>query len=239
MSASAWRGICWSLVRWPKRSELFDAALSVASFGLGRPAPHPRRHRCERGFAREDDSSLETHFETALRLTVIRGLPESCPMKPRTLISPLFLATLLLAACGTAPTPTAGSSSSSHGRASVSPSPTSSSSTAANLYTFAPEPGSAAAGTVRVDASSNGVVLTATLHGLEPGGSYIVDADPLPCLLFVGGPSQSFPKAFVADSAGAATVAWTVPNGMDGNANVQALTSQGTYAVLACADLTQ
>jgi hypothetical protein len=103
---------------------------------------------------------------------------------------------------------------------------------------FAPEPGSTVSGTVQVATSSNGATLTATVAGLKPGGSYLVDADPLPCLLFAGGPSQSFAKPLVADSGGNATASWTVPNGMAGNASVQGLTSQGTYAVLACADLT-
>jgi hypothetical protein len=53
----------------------------------------------------------------------------------------------------------------------------------------------------------------------------------------VGGPSQAFPKAFRADASGRATVVWTVPNGMAGSASVQALSSRGTYVVLACADL--
>lgn len=105
------------------------------------------------------------------------------------------------------------------------------------LYVFAPEPGSTVGGTVQVAASPSGATLTATVHGLKPGGNYIVDADPLPCMLFAGGPSQSFAKPFVADSAGSATVTWTVPSGMDENASIQGLTDQGTFAVLACADL--
>jgi hypothetical protein len=59
----------------------------------------------------------------------------------------------------------------------------------------------------------------------------------LPCQFFVDGPSQSFPKAFKAGANGTARVVWKVPDGMDANANVQALTSRGTFAVLACADL--
>jgi hypothetical protein len=105
------------------------------------------------------------------------------------------------------------------------------------LYTFAPEPGSKVGGTVQVKAASSGVTLTAAVSGLAPGHAYIVDADPLPCEFLVGGPSQAFPKAFRADASGRATVVWTVPDGMAGSASVQALSSRGTYVVLACADL--
>ena len=79
--------------------------------------------------------------------------------------------------------------------------------------------------------------MTATVSGLRPGGTYIVDADPLPCEIFTLGPSQAFPKRMKADGSGKATVVWTVPSGMDANANVQVLTNRGTFAVLACADL--
>jgi hypothetical protein len=75
--------------------------------------------------------------------------------------------------------------------------------------------------------------------GLQPGRSYIVDADPLPCMPIEGGPSQSFPKALKADASGRGNAVWTVPNGMAGSVSVQGLTSRGTFAVLACADLTQ
>jgi hypothetical protein len=167
-------------------------------------------------------------------------------MNTRTIGLSLFVASLLVAslssACGTTPaSSTAGSSSSSPTAGAGSPSSTAPASEgpAATLYTFAPEPGSAVSGTVQVATSPAGATLTATVHGLEPGSTYIVDADPLPCLLFAGGPSQSFAHSLVADSSGGATVTWTVPSGMDGNASVQGLTNQGTFAVLACADLTQ
>jgi hypothetical protein len=92
------------------------------------------------------------------------------------------------------------------------------------------------AGSVQVSPSAGGVTLAASISGLTPGGSYLADADPLPCEIFAGGPSQSFPKAFVAGEGGTATVTWTVPAGMDGSASIQRL-SGATYEVLACADL--
>jgi hypothetical protein len=142
-----------------------------------------------------------------------------------------FVAASLSSACGSSP---AASTTSSPSSSSAAGSPT----PASTLYIFAPEPGSTVTGRVQVAASPDGAQLTATVHGLRPGGSYIVDAGPLPCMLFDGGPSQSFAKPLVADSAGSATVIWKVPSGMDGNASVQGLTNQGTFAVLACADLT-
>jgi hypothetical protein len=102
---------------------------------------------------------------------------------------------------------------------------------------LASQPGSTVTGTVQVTPGSGHVTLTALVAGLRPGRSYIVDADPLPCQFFVGGPSQAFAKAFKAGADGTAKVVWNVPNGMNANANVQALTSRGTFAVLACADL--
>jgi hypothetical protein len=93
-------------------------------------------------------------------------------------------------------------------------------------------------GTVVADKSAGGVALTATISGLELGRQYIVDADPLPCSFFVGGPSQSFAHSLSADAAGKAIVNWTVPDGMVGNVNVQAVTSGGTFVVVACADST-
>jgi hypothetical protein len=154
----------------------------------------------------------------------------------------LFLAASLSSACGGTPASSKAAILSSPTAGAGSPSPTAAPASAgqgATLYAFAPEPGSAVSGFVQVAASPDGATLTATVHGLQPGSSYIVDADPLPCLLFVGGPSQSFAKPLVADSSGSAAVTWTVPSGMDGNASVQGLTNQGTFAVLACADLTQ
>jgi hypothetical protein len=149
----------------------------------------------------------------------------------------LVLAPLLLVACGTASV----SSASSPGAAVTAvPSQTAvpaPSGPAITRYTLAPQPGSAVAGFVQVATSTGGVTLTATVSGLSPGGPYLVDADPLPCELFVGGPSQSFAKPLNADAGGMGTVVWTVPSGMNGNVSVQVLTSQGTYAVLACADL--
>ncbi|HEV2033207.1 MAG TPA: hypothetical protein VGU71_03250 [Candidatus Dormibacteraeota bacterium] len=154
-------------------------------------------------------------------------------MNSRTVTLTLLLGSVLVA-CGTTPAST--TSQSSPATATASPAPAS---PATKLYVLAPEAGSSVGGTIQMDVGAGGVTLTATLTGLNPGGSYIVDADPLPCLLFVGGPSQSFAKPVTVDSSGHAKVVWTVPSGMNGNASVQGLTNQGTFAVLACADLTQ
>jgi hypothetical protein len=146
----------------------------------------------------------------------------------------LVLTTSMLMACGATPASTAGHSSPAP--ASAAPA---TASPATKLYVLAPEPGSTVGGTIQMDSGLDGVTLTATITGLDPAGSYIVDADPLPCMLFVGGPSQSLAKPLTPDASGHAKVVWTVPSGMNGNANIQVLTNQGTYAVLACADLTQ
>ncbi len=153
----------------------------------------------------------------------------------------LLLAASLLAACGTQP---ASSVSSPSPTVTPTVTPTSSptpqptpSAPGVTLYTLVSQAGSTVTGTVQVTKSSGHVTLTARLVGLRPGRSYLVDADPLPCQFFVDGPSQFFPKAFKAGANGTARVVWSVPNGMNANANVQALTSQGTFAVLACADL--
>lgn len=129
--------------------------------------------------------------------------------------------------------PSAPSTSSSNAAASPSPSPSHAGSA---LYFFAPEAGSGVGGTVQLAAAADGVALTATVSGLAAGHSYIVDADPLPCELIVGGPSQSFAKALTFDAQGRGTVRWTVPKGMDGSVSVQEL-SNGSFAVVACADL--
>ena len=144
-----------------------------------------------------------------------------------------LVAAFLLTACGSAPGLTARTSSPS----ASPPSPTASPSSAATIFTFVPEPGSTVTGTVQLATTSTGVTLEATVHGLTPGGNYIVDADPLACQFFALGPSQSFAKPIAPDAGGSAMVTWVVPNGMAGNANVQGLTAQGTYAVLACVDL--
>ena len=153
----------------------------------------------------------------------------------------LLLATSLLAACGTQ---SASSVSSPSSMATPTVTPSSSpthqptpSSPGVTLYTLASQPGSTVTGTVQVTIASGHATLSARVVGLRPGRSYLVDADPLPCQFFVLGPSQSFPKAFKAGADGTARVVWNVPDGMDANANVQALTSRGTFAVLACADL--
>jgi hypothetical protein len=162
-------------------------------------------------------------------------------MKTRNVNPLLLLATSLLVACGTAPVSSASTPSPTVTQpSSPTPGPTlepTPSIPGTTLYTFAPEPGSAVMGTVQVATAGGRVTLTARLSGLRPGRSYIVDADPLPCMLFVGGPSQAFPKALKADSSGTARVVWTVPNGMAGNVSLQSLTSRGTFVVLACADL--
>jgi len=152
----------------------------------------------------------------------------------------LFAAALQLTACGSAPASTANTPSSNVNVSVGSPSPTNSTaspSSAATLFTFVPEPASTVTGTVQIASTSTGVMLSATVHGLKPGGNYIVDADPLACQFFTLGPSQSFAKPIATDAGGSATVTWAVPTGMAGNANVQGLTAQGTYAVLACIDL--
>lgn len=151
----------------------------------------------------------------------------------------LLLATSLLVACGTQPASSV-SSPSTTATPIVTPSSTPTpqpSSPGVTLYTLASQAGSTVTGTVQVTSAPGHVTLTARLVGLRPGRSYILDADPLPCQFFVGGPSQSFPKAFKAGANGTARIVWNVPSGMDANANVQALTSRGTFAVLACADL--
>jgi hypothetical protein len=124
-----------------------------------------------------------------------------------------------------------------NGSAANPPSATASPSAGATLYFFAPEPGSKVGGTVQVQAGPDSITLTAKVDGLSPGGSYIVDADPLPCLIFTLGPSQSFAKPLTADAGGKGRIVWSVPSGMAGNVTVQRLTDAGTYAVLACADL--
>lgn len=150
----------------------------------------------------------------------------------------LLLASSLLAACGTAPEVSVSSPSPAlTPPSSPSPEPTPISSPGVTLYVLAPQPGSKVAGTVQVVKASGHDVLTLRVSGLSPGRSYLADADPLPCQFFVDGPSQSFPKAFKAGPGGTARVVWNVPAGMNANANVQALTSRGTFAVLACADL--
>ncbi len=128
-------------------------------------------------------------------------------------------------------TPSAPPTVSASSTPAVSPS-----SSGATLYTFEPEHGSNVHGTVQVANAADASTLTAKIAGLQAGGSYLADGDPLPCLLFVDGPSQSFAHPFSADSSGSATVTWTVPKGMAGNANIQAL-QQGQYVVQACADL--
>ncbi len=134
------------------------------------------------------------------------------------------LGILVSVACGaaqpvsepTAATPPASSSVVASATAASSPTPS-------TLYIFAPEPGSTVGGSVKVDATAAGAMLTATVSGLKPGHAYLADADPLPCELFTGGPSQSFPKQFRAGGDGRATVQWTVPSAMAGNANIQIL----------------
>lgn len=105
------------------------------------------------------------------------------------------------------------------------------------LYVLAPETGSSVGGTVQVVQGSAGATLTASVTGLVPGHTYIADADPLPCMLFVGGPSQAFTAPLTADASGNGKATWTVPSAMAGNVNVQVLTSEGAYAAVACADL--
>jgi hypothetical protein len=148
----------------------------------------------------------------------------------------LSFTTVVLVGCGTAPSSTANSPSAAVSPV-PSPSPSPSPTPAKTLYVLAPETGSKVSGTVQVDTGSDSATLTATVGGLQRGRTYIVDADPLPCMLFVGGPSQSFAKPLKVDAAGNGKVVWTVPNGMDGNVSVQVLTSRGTFAVVACADL--
>ncbi len=152
----------------------------------------------------------------------------------------LFVAALLLTACGSAPSSAANTPSPNANVSDGSPSPTNSTASpgsAATRFTFVPEPGSTVTGTVEIATTSNGVTVAATVHGLKADGNYIVDADPLACQFFALGPSQSFAKPIAPDVGGSATVTWVVPTGMAGNANVQGLTTQGTYAVLACIDL--
>lgn len=146
------------------------------------------------------------------------------------------------AACGasqpaTVARPAASPSSPAAASAAPSAGAASPSSAAKTLYVMSPENGSQVGGTVQIQNGSGGTTLTESLRGLSPGASYLADADPLPCQIFVGGPSQSFPSRFTADQSGNATVTWTVPNGMAGNANVQSLSSQGAFVVVACTDL--
>jgi hypothetical protein len=154
-------------------------------------------------------------------------------MTLRNILLTLSIATSMLVACATAPDST--SSHSSPTAATTAPTPTPA---AANkVFTLAPQPGSQVGGTIQVARAAEGVTLTATVTGLDPSRIYIVDADPLSCMFFVGGPSQSFAQKLTADATGSGTAVWTVPNGMAANANVQVLTSVGTFATLACVDI--
>ena len=154
-------------------------------------------------------------------------------MSARKMLLTPFLATSLMVACATAPDSTSSHSSPTAATAAPSPSPT----PATKQYTLVPQPESQVAGTIRVARSAEGITLTATVTGLDPNRIYIVDADPLACMFFVGGPSQSFAQKLTADPTGSGSAVWTVPNGMAANANVQVLTSVGTFATLACVDL--
>lgn len=152
-----------------------------------------------------------------------------------------MVATLVSAACGTSQSNSVAGlapASPSAAASAVSSASAASPSNAVNtLYVLSSENGSQVGGTVQVRNGSAGTTLTVSLKGLSPGVSYLADADPLPCEIFVGGPSQSFATRFTADQSGNATVTWTVPAGMAGNANVQSLTSQGAFVVVACTDL--
>ncbi len=188
------------------------------------------------------DANFETHFETEQRLSMAPDHAEAAGvMNSHNVKLVLLLATSLLAACGTqsassvsSPSPIATPTVTPSSSPTPQPAP---SSPGVTLYTLVSQPGSTVVGTVQVTIASGHVTLTARVAGLRSGRSYIVDADPLPCEFFVDGPSQSFTKAFKAGADGTAKVVWNVPNGMDANVNVQALTSRGTFAVLACADL--
>ncbi len=153
----------------------------------------------------------------------------------RAALAVVFSGVVLFGCGGTTATSAARSPAPTVQNQAASPAP---SSPAATLYTLASEPGSSISGTVQVAKASDGVTLTATVSGLVAGHSYIVDADPLPCMFFVGGPSQAFAKALEPDASGRATAVWTIPTGMNGSASVQALSGNGTFAVVACADLT-
>jgi hypothetical protein len=151
----------------------------------------------------------------------------------------LLLAALALVACGTA-TSAVGSSSASRPAGAALPSATEApapSSPTATFYTFAPEPGSSINGTVPVASSASGAPLTATLQALKPGVSYIVDAEHNPACCLLANPAKSA-MPFVADANGNATLAWSTPSGMDGNASVQEPTAHGPFTVIACAGLT-
>lgn len=151
------------------------------------------------------------------------------------------MAAVVAVACGAsqpAAVTSATSSTSPSAVASAAASAAASPSNAAKtLYVLSPENGSQVGGTVQIQSGSSGLTLTANLKGLSPGASYLADADPLPCEIFVGGPSQSFATRFAADQSGSAAVMWTVPANMAGNMNVQSLNSQGAFVVVACADL--
>jgi hypothetical protein len=154
-------------------------------------------------------------------------------MSARTILLTLSLASSLLVACATTPDSTTSHSSPAATTTAPSPTPT----PASKQYTLVPQPGSKVAGTIQIARSTEGVTLTATITGLDPSRIYIVDADPLPCMFFVGGPSQSFAQKLTADAAGNGSAVWTVPNDMAANANVQVLTSDGTFAAQACVNL--
>ena len=143
------------------------------------------------------------------------------------------LAVVLLIACGSGPVARSHNAPSP----SASPSPSPSPSLALTNFTVAPVEGSGVTGSGTVDRSREPVALTATVSGLTPGRTYLIDADPLSCFFFVGGPSQSFAARLAPDSAGNARAAWDVPRSMTGNVNVQVLTAGGTFAVVACTDL--
>lgn len=153
----------------------------------------------------------------------------------RATLGVVFSAVVLCGCGGTTATSAAPSTAPTAQSQAASPAP---SSPAATLYMLASEPGSTISGTVQVAKASDGVTLTATVSGLVAGRSYIVDADPLPCMLFVDGPSQAFAKPLEPDASGRAKAVWTIPTGMNGSASVQALSGNGTFAVVACADLT-
>ena len=114
--------------------------------------------------------------------------------------------------------------------------PTASPTPASTGHALAAANGSGVGGSVTTSSDAAGTTLTATITGLTPGQQYLCDADPLSCMFFVGGASQSFTKAFTADAGGRATVVWTVPPGMASNANVQAL-ENGRFVAIACTDL--
>lgn len=151
---------------------------------------------------------------------------------------------LILAACATASSPPAAAAP-QQSPTSVAASPTASPVPTATpvaappssaTYPISPVAGASLSGSVQVDRSSADPRVTVTVSGLDPRGVYLVDADPLPCLFFVGGPSQSFAQQLRPDSAGKATATWSVPNGMLSNVNVQVL-RDGKFAVVSCVDI--